>query len=209
MKPIQYIKGQKVSGVIYLGDTVSHITKSGRKQRTAFFKCHCGEVFKCKIEHIKNGSTKSCGCLNHPKGKDNPNYKHGLYGSDLYNVWKGMKQRCNDKNHISYKNYGGKGIKVCARWDRSYQEFYDWSMTNGYKKGLTIDRKDNDGNYTPDNCRFVTNAENIRNSRAAKLNWNKIKEIRKSNLPKKYLASTYGVTASQIYRIKNNQSWKI
>lgn len=73
----------------------------------------------------------------------------------LYQVWTSMKYRCSS-NHDKNECWNGRGITVCDEWANSFMSFYNWSMNNGYKKGLTLDRKDNDGNYSPDNCRFTT-----------------------------------------------------
>ena len=82
----------------------------------------------------------------------------------LYWVWKGLKQRCNNKQCKSYPNYGGRGITVCKDWTH-FEPFFKWAINNGYKKGLDLDRKDNNGNYEPNNCRWISRADNINNRR--------------------------------------------
>ena len=98
------------------------------------------------------------------KGEENPAYKHGKHGCKLYGVWKSMRQRCNNEKQSDYKWYGGRGIAVCEKWN-DFKAFYDWAMTAGYKEGLTIDRIDDDGNYSPDNCRWITIQEQQQNKR--------------------------------------------
>lgn len=89
--------------------------------------------------------------------------KHGMRGTRLYRIWRGMKSRCNVSNNHAYKDYGGRGIKVCNGWNNSFIPFMNWAFENGYKDSLSIDRINNDGNYEPSNCRWATNAEQHRN----------------------------------------------
>ncbi|WP_238917369.1 hypothetical protein [Clostridium sp. YIM B02555] len=84
----------------------------------------------------------------------------------IYNIWSNMKQRCTNLRNSQYKNYGGRGISVCDEWINSYSSFKEWALSNGYKDNLTIDREDNNGNYEPNNCRWVTRKVQQRNTRA-------------------------------------------
>lgn len=90
--------------------------------------------------------------------------QHGLRFHPLYHVWVDIRQRCTNTNHKRYYGWGGRGIKVCEEW-RTFKPFYDWAISNNWEKGLQIDRIDNDGNYEPSNCRFVTTEVNSRNKR--------------------------------------------
>lgn len=119
--------------------------------------CECGNFKEVKGTDLLRGHMKSCGCLVH---------KHNLTGCKLHGVWFGIKSRCYNKNNQAYKNYGGRGIAVCNEWKDDFQAFYDWSMMNGYKEGLQIDRINNNGNYEPNNCRWVTNKVNCNNRRS-------------------------------------------
>jgi hypothetical protein len=83
----------------------------------------------------------------------------------IYIVWTHMKQRCFNPKAKGFKDYGGRGITVCGLWLSDFQVFYDWAVSNGYESGLFIDRKDNDGNYEPGNCRWVDRLTNNRNKR--------------------------------------------
>jgi hypothetical protein len=90
---------------------------------------------------------------------------HGDSYKKLYKRWWGMKRRCYDKNYKGYITHGGRGITICEKWNNDYLSFREWSLNNRYKEELTLDRKDNDGNYEPNNCRWVNLTEQNRNRR--------------------------------------------
>lgn len=94
-------------------------------------------------------------------------YTHGysVTHPKLFLLWETMRGRCNNPNRERFKDYGGRGIKVCKEWNESCESFCKWALANGYKDGLQIDRIDNDGDYCPENCRFVTPKQNNRNRR--------------------------------------------
>jgi hypothetical protein len=93
-------------------------------------------------------------------GRTRCNLKHGYSATDrvLYSRWNSMKRRCYNKNELCFSRYGGKGIKVCSEWLSSFKSFKEWSLANGYKPSLSIDRIDTNGDYCPNNCRW-TNAQ--------------------------------------------------
>lgn len=90
---------------------------------------------------------------------------HGLSKSRIYNTWIHMIRRCTYTKDISFNRYGGRGISVCDEWKNSFESFYKWAMSNGYSDNLTIERENNDGNYEPSNCKWITNKEQMRNLR--------------------------------------------
>lgn len=89
--------------------------------------------------------------------------RHGMTGTRIYKLWGHMKERCYNKNSTNYDRYGGRGIQVCEEWKNDFMSFYNWAMENGYQENLTLDREDNDGNYEPSNCRWVTFKEQENN----------------------------------------------
>lgn len=129
-------------------------------------KCDCGNNKVINGDKIKRGEVKACGCL---RGKKT---KYNYQNKKLYKKWQHMMSRCYNENDISYKNYGGRGIKVCNKW-KNYDEFAKWSLTHGYSENLEIDRINVNGSYSPRNCRYITNLENKRNRRITlKYNYN-------------------------------------
>lgn len=130
-------------------------------------RCECGNFTMVSSGALKSGGTKSCGCLKREL-LVKKNTKHGMTSGPkkhrLYIVWAGMLQRCFNKNELAYKNYGARGITVCDEW-KSFEAFKDWAISNGYRNDLEIDRQNNNGNYEPSNCRWVTVSENQLNKR--------------------------------------------
>ena len=143
-------------------------------------------------------------------GDKNPNYKTGLRarGVDkelhgLYNTWQNMKSRCLNVNNPKYKRYGGRGITICPEWV-NIQGFKNWAEKSGYRSGLCIDRIDNDGNYCPENCRWVSVAENSRQKSTTKLTMEQATRIRErlENGESEFaLAKEYGVVHGTIWFI--------
>lgn len=188
-----------------VGQTFWNITVINKsesiKNHSAFLcRCICGKEIILIGCELKRGNHKSCGCR---RGRKKPYDRN----HPLYDVWKGMKARCRDINHISYKNYGGRGIMVCDEWKNDYLSFYNWAIISGWKEKLQIDRINNNGNYCPENCQVVTAKENARNTRHCKMTIEKVVEIRKSNEKSSVLSEKYGIHISQVQRIRSNRAW--
>lgn len=141
-------------------------------------------------------------------GIKNPNYKTGFCVNNInptfYTSWKNMKARCLRKQHPKYHRYGGRGIKICEEW-LTIEGFSKWALSNGWKDGLTIDRIDNDGDYCPENCRWVSKYENSRKKRTTKIDNKTAEEIRKRKDENWYnLAKEYGCSHGNIWFIMHN-----
>jgi hypothetical protein len=139
--------------------------KNGKKKQSQWeCICDCGKIVNKPVSSIKQGKTKSCGCLFGDVMKATF-VKHGETGTRLYEIWSHMRRRCLRPSDPAYKNYGGRGIAACKEWD-DYTVFREWALSHGYADNLTIDRKDNDGNYEPSNCKWSTMKEQSNNRRS-------------------------------------------
>jgi len=118
-------------------------------------KCDCGNEKIAESCHLRTGATTSCGCYQKERASES-NVTHGDSRSRLYYEWQHLKRRCYNPSSPNYKYYGGRGIKVCDEWRESFEAFKTWALENGYREDLTLDKIDNDKDYTPDNCRWAT-----------------------------------------------------
>lgn len=153
------------------------IERAPNRGKQTYWLCECQCENKTRLVvrggDLKNGHTKSCGCLKKISDianieKYNLNNGHVLHGqsnSRLYKIWIDMIRRCSNPKCKRYKDYGGKGIKVCAEWENSFESFANWAISNGYSDKLTIDRINNDDGYCPNNCKWSTYQEQNFNKR--------------------------------------------
>lgn len=138
------------------------------KEMTWLCKCDCGNETTTNAYSLKSGMTKSCGCLKHSKRVNA--MRNTLPWYDKINMAYGnMKTRCYNPKYSLYEGYGGRGITVCDEWRNDFKAFYDWAIQNGFNENLTLDRKDNDGNYEPSNCRWVDDIVQSNNRRSNKI----------------------------------------
>lgn len=144
--------------------TITEVGPAKQGGRYCFAICDCGISKDYNLNHLKRGDILSCGCLQREQVKKS-NTTHGLKKHPLYGLWENIKTRCYNPNFKFFNYYGGRGIRVCSAWLNDFQVFYEWAINNGWQKGLEIDRENNNGDYEPSNCRFVTGKVNCRNKR--------------------------------------------
>jgi hypothetical protein len=153
-----------LTGMVFSRLTVLCRTENRKGRTTWLCRCECGNEAAVWGSCLRSGHTQSCGCFQRERA-GHTSIVHGLYGTRIMSIRKNMIRRCHDPKCPAYYNYGDRGISVCEEWIRDPLAFAEWAWANGYADDLMIDRIENDGNYTPENCRFVDRFTQNNNSR--------------------------------------------
>ncbi|MCK9597471.1 MAG: hypothetical protein M0R06_00445 [Sphaerochaeta sp.] len=157
MQRLDIKKGERFGRLVIIAEEPQHDAK-----RYFLCQCDCGKRKEIALTGLTNG-TQSCGCLQR-EATVKRNLTHGDANTTLYRRWGHIIGRCLNPSDARYPYYGGRGITVCQEWLK-FEAFRDWALANGYAENLTIDRKENDGNYEPSNCRWVSWKEQQNNRR--------------------------------------------
>ena len=162
MRAIEVKRGDRFGRLV----VIRELARIDRTIRVFECKCDCGMKKPMRLYNLRSGNSYSCGCQQTPSGSANPKFRHGVSQHRLYHSWHDMIRRCYDKEHKQYPGYGGRGIIVCDEWRDDVYAFVRWGIAKGWQRGLLLDREDNDGNYDPENCRFVTPEVSSNNRRS-------------------------------------------
>lgn len=157
------LTGQKYGKLTVIGIAVDD---PGKKKKWICC-CDCGRKTIVAASNLRSGHTTQCLFCGYNEATKKKR-THGASRTPIYYVWNAMINRCNNPEFKSYKDYGGRGIRVCSEWEKS-AVFIKWALENGYKDGLEIDRIDVEGDYCPENCRWITRLENANNKRNNKV----------------------------------------
>lgn len=140
---------------------IAELPEKKKRNRQWLCQCDCGNTTVARSTVLINGYKRSCGCLK----LVSRNYTHKQSKTRLYHTWQGIKKRCYNKNDASYPDYGGRGITMYDKWLKDFSCFAEWANSNGYTDELTIERIDVNGNYEPNNCKWITKSEQNANTR--------------------------------------------
>lgn len=194
---VKNIVGQKFGDLT----VVNLYGKTERKRCLWNCLCECGNYKIVPTASLKSGHVKSCGCFIKGERKRNGyQVKHKWSRTKLYACWISIKHRCSNPKFPAFKHYGGKGIIICKEWEFNFEAFKDWSLANGYQEHLTIDRKDSNKNYEPDNCRWATWVQQANNRST-----NKFYLVKEELLTITQISEKYNIDRSIVkyYMLKN------
>lgn len=206
--------GDKFGHWTVIDNTIQYLHWQSGDVEAVLCQCDCHNHTErlVYVKHLQSHHSTSCGCIR--------NQKHKLSHTKIYQQYYGMRKRCEYSKHKEYDCYGGRGISVCQEWKDSFESFYSWAMKNGFKDGLTIERIDNDKDYCPENCKFITLAnqqKNKQNSIFLTYNnqtyglkeWSKISGIKYGTLLKRYHKNNDPIyILKEFIANENNIAWE-
>lgn len=166
------LTGQRFGRWTVIGRGSDKISTKGGRKITWHCCCDCGNEANVITSNLRTGKSTSCGCARREVCRDRMkklNTTHGETGTRLFRIWTGIKTRCFDEKDKSYRNYGGRGITMCNEWSSDFSKFMKWALESGYQDELTCDRIDNNRGYFPENCRWITRAQQQRNKRTNRI----------------------------------------
>lgn len=164
MRKRKNLIGQSFGRLTVIAEGKTRESDNKRKRYYWLCQCSCGSQPKeINQNSLLSGEIISCGCY-HSEHNHEYGFKHGMSHTRIYTIWSGMIQRCCNPNAKNYPRYGGRGVTVCEEW-KEFKKFYEWSKISGYSDNLTIERLDNNGNYCPENCTWITKQKQMRNTR--------------------------------------------
>lgn len=163
--------------------------------------CDCGNECVATGNKLRTGHTKSCGCFQQ-ESRGKARITHHMADSRLYVIWLNMRARCKNKNNTSYYRYGGRGISICAEWDKDFAGFMRWAIASGYRDGLSIERIDIDDGYKPENCKWIKKKQQYLNRSDSHL----ITAFGKTQTIKEWADET-GIKYDTIERRINKYGW--
>ena len=212
-KKLEFKVGEKYNRITLLEEVEPHITPCGTKQRRVKCLCECGREFVARLYYILNEHTKSCGCLSKEMSADKirkaqkirvsqASHTQELY-PELYRVLNSAIQRCTNPNDPCYKHYGGRGICVCDEWMDDRKKFVEFALAKGWKKGLQMDRENNNGNYDPFNVRFVSRSVNMNNRR------NTLRTVDGASVADIYNTANYRAVSYSCFSKRIKAGWDI
>lgn len=171
--------------------------------------CECGATTITTGDRLSRGITKSCGCLAKEALRNGglANRKYPEDSERLQRILHGIKTRCNNENATSYQYYGGRGITICDEWNNDFMNFYNWAKNNGYSDELSIDRIDNEKGYEPENCRWVTQGEQMKNRRKWERRRVVFVSFRGGNVSIPELSEMYGIDRALLYDRIRRYGW--